>query len=77
MIDGRPGTDPWIFFTQARGGTWLNAMFLWNGDHLILLAVVSVGGPGLVRWAMLVTEIKEKAKPSHFKKRYSYRESLL
>ncbi|KIM94309.1 hypothetical protein OIDMADRAFT_71161, partial [Oidiodendron maius Zn] len=40
MLDNRPGTDPWIFFTQARGETWKNwdnVMFLWIGDHLIVL----------------------------------------
>ncbi|KAH7330429.1 hypothetical protein BKA65DRAFT_527996 [Rhexocercosporidium sp. MPI-PUGE-AT-0058] len=24
MMDDRPNTDPWIFFTQERGGSWVN-----------------------------------------------------
>lgn len=43
MMDDRPGAPPWIFFTQLRGGTWSNwddDLFLWIGDHLVLLAVV-------------------------------------
>jgi hypothetical protein len=40
MMDDRPGSAPSVFFTQERGGTWVNWdnwMFLWIGDHLILL----------------------------------------
>ncbi|KAK5263290.1 hypothetical protein LTR96_011289 [Exophiala xenobiotica] len=42
MMDDRPDAPPWIFFTQLRGGTWVNwdnDLFLWIGDHLLLLAV--------------------------------------
>ena len=42
MMDDRPGTEPWIFFSQERGGSWVNwdnQMFLWIGDHLILLVL--------------------------------------
>ena len=42
MMDDRPGVEPWIFFTQERGGTWVNwdnYFFLWIGDHLLLLGV--------------------------------------
>jgi hypothetical protein len=42
MMDDRPGTDPWIYFTQERGGTWVNwdnRMFLWVGEHLAFLGV--------------------------------------
>ncbi|MCJ1286152.1 hypothetical protein MMC26_005497 [Xylographa opegraphella] len=42
MMDDRPGVEPWIFFTQERGGTWVNwdnYFFLWIGDHLPLLGV--------------------------------------
>lgn len=45
MMDDRPGTEPWIYFTQERGGSWVNwdnMMFLWIGDHLVFLAV-SIG----------------------------------
>lgn len=42
MMDSRPEADPWIFFTQHRGETWVNwdnDFFLWIGDHLILLGM--------------------------------------
>lgn len=34
------GKEGWKFFTQERGGTWINwdnRLFLWVGDHLMLL----------------------------------------
>jgi len=56
MMDDRPGTEPWIFFNQMRGGSWVNwdnRMFLWIGDHLILLGLVVVGAVGLVGWGCM------------------------
>jgi len=56
MMDDRPGAPPWIFFTQLRGGTWVNwdnAMFLWIGDHLVLLAVAVCAFVALVWWASI------------------------
>lgn len=49
LMDGRPNTDPWVFFTQTRGGTWANwdsDMFNWIGKNIIaiLLGVVAVVG---------------------------------
>ncbi|KAK2075115.1 hypothetical protein P8C59_009267 [Phyllachora maydis] len=35
MMDMRPGADPWVFFTQGRGGTWNNwdnYIFAWLGN---------------------------------------------
>lgn len=55
MMDDRPGTQPWIYFTQERGGTWKNwdnAFFLWIGDHLALLALVVVSGLALLWWSV-------------------------
>jgi inositol phosphorylceramide mannosyltransferase catalytic subunit len=55
LMDDRPGTDPWIFFVQRRGGTWENwdnAFFLWIGDHLILLGVGLCTLVGLVTWGV-------------------------
>jgi inositol phosphorylceramide mannosyltransferase catalytic subunit len=77
MMDDRPGTDPWIFFTQARGGTWKNwdnAMFLWVGDHLVLLALVIVGGPSLLCWACLPLGVKTTWIPGMFRNRIRARE---
>lgn len=46
MMDDREGADPWVFFTQERGGSWVNwdnRMFLIIGDHLFLfLACLSI-----------------------------------
>ncbi|KAF4624388.1 hypothetical protein G7Y89_g13781 [Cudoniella acicularis] len=55
MMDDRPEADRWVFFTQARGGTWVNwdnLMFLWIGDHLILFALGICGLIGLAYWAI-------------------------
>lgn len=57
MMDDRAEVaDKWVFFTQARGGTWINwdnRMFLWIGDHpfLVVLGVLSLVG-GVV-WCCL------------------------
>ncbi|MCJ1472476.1 hypothetical protein MMC13_001124 [Lambiella insularis] len=53
MMDDRPGTDPWIYFTQERGGTWVNwdnRMFLWIGDHLLLLGIGLCSLVGISWW---------------------------
>ncbi|KAJ5198784.1 uncharacterized protein N7498_007901 [Penicillium cinerascens] len=53
MMDDRPGAEPWIFFTQERGGSWNNwdnRMFLWIGDHLALDIMVGVSCIGLLLW---------------------------
>ncbi|KAL2126465.1 hypothetical protein VTI74DRAFT_852 [Chaetomium olivicolor] len=51
MMDDRPGAHPSIFFTQERGGTWINwdnLLFLWIGDHLFLFLLMLFGGIGFV-----------------------------
>jgi hypothetical protein len=53
MAEG-PGSDPWVFFTQTRGGTWTNwdsAMFGWVGDHIILILLGSASLIGLLVWS--------------------------
>ena len=79
MMDDRPGTDPWIYFTQARGGTWKNwdnTMFLWVGDHLILLALVIVGGPALLCWACLRLGAKRRRTAGIFRSRTNTHDKL-
>ncbi|KAI0127713.1 putative mannosyl phosphorylinositol ceramide synthase CSH1 [Xylariales sp. AK1849] len=49
LMDERPGADPWVFFTQTRGGTWTNwdsSYFAWVGDHIlwIILGVCTLIG---------------------------------
>ncbi|CZR56649.1 related to SUR1 protein [Phialocephala subalpina] len=47
------GKEGWRFWTQERGGTWVNwdnRLFLWVGDHLILLCVAVVGLNALLWW---------------------------
>jgi len=53
LMDGRPGADPWVFFTQVRGGSWDDwdkAMFDWIGDHILLVIFGVVGLVGLAVW---------------------------
>lgn len=53
MMDDRPGADPWVFFTQERGGTWVNwdnRLFLVIGDHLFLFLATLFGGIALIVW---------------------------
>lgn len=57
MMDDRAGSAVWVYFTQTTfGGTWNswdNRMFLWTGDHLILLGLFVVGSIALVCRAIL------------------------
>ncbi|KAK4230420.1 nucleotide-diphospho-sugar transferase [Podospora fimiseda] len=53
IMDDRPEADEWVFFTQERGGTWVNwdnRMFLEIGDHLFLLFATLLGGFAIVSW---------------------------
>ncbi|KAL2260408.1 hypothetical protein VTK26DRAFT_5588 [Humicola hyalothermophila] len=53
MMDDRPGADPSVFFTQERGGTWINwdnRLFLWIGDHLFLFLLLLFGGVAFAFW---------------------------
>ncbi len=54
MMGWRPGADPWVFFTQGRGGTWDNwdnHFFGWLGNQpnqsmpalIALIILVSAG----------------------------------
>lgn len=55
LMDDRPDFDTWVFFTQERGGTWVNwdnRMFLWIGDHLVLEAFVLLGLVAGVAWSV-------------------------
>lgn len=39
MMDMRPGSAPWIFFTHTQGGSWNNwdnDLFSWIGQHLVM-----------------------------------------
>lgn len=53
LMDDRPGADPWIFFTQERGGTWVNwdnMLFLRLGDPKFWLTLLSVAGVVCALW---------------------------
>ncbi|KAK0720092.1 glycosyltransferase family 32 protein [Lasiosphaeris hirsuta] len=53
MMDDRPGADEWVFFTQERGGTWVNwdnYMFLMIGDHLVVFALIVLGSISFAIW---------------------------
>lgn len=54
MMDDRGGAAPSVFFTQERGGTWINwdnRLFLAIGDHLLLFLATLFGGTALAVWA--------------------------
>lgn len=56
LMDMRDGADPWVYFTQVRGGTWSNwdsDIFPWIGDHLPELAGAAALASGLVAWFCL------------------------
>ncbi|KAK5654779.1 hypothetical protein OQA88_6815 [Cercophora sp. LCS_1] len=56
MMDDRDGADPWVFFTQERGGTWVNwdnRLFLIIGDHLFLFFLVLAGAVSCAAWVGL------------------------
>lgn len=51
LMDGRPNTDPWVFFTQTTGGTWTNwdtYLFSWIGDNIVLIVIGVVVTVGLL-----------------------------
>jgi hypothetical protein len=54
MMDDRLEiADKWVFFTQARGGTWVNwdnRMFLWIGDHVALVIIGVLSLVALATW---------------------------
>ncbi|KAK3997538.1 nucleotide-diphospho-sugar transferase [Cladorrhinum sp. PSN332] len=53
IMDDRPEADDWLFFTQERGGTWINwdnRMFLALGEHLFLFFSTLFGGLALIFW---------------------------
>ncbi|KAH6684272.1 nucleotide-diphospho-sugar transferase [Halenospora varia] len=55
MMDDRPEAARWVYFSQARGGTWVNwdnRMFLWIGDHLFLLGLGISGLVGMAWWGI-------------------------
>ncbi|PHH69006.1 hypothetical protein CDD82_133 [Ophiocordyceps australis] len=56
MMDMRPGSSPWVFFTHTRGGSWDNwdnHVFAWIGSHL-LLAVMAIAAVMVVVSGMAV-----------------------
>lgn len=68
MMDSRPGADPWIFFTHGRGGSWLNwdnEMFMWIGDHLLLLSIAGCVLALLLGWAVMLCVRRLRAAGSN------------
>ncbi|RYP86582.1 hypothetical protein DL770_004881 [Monosporascus sp. CRB-9-2] len=57
LMDGRPDTDPWVFFTQTRGGTWSNwdsNLFNWIGEHIVMIILGLFVLVGLAFWGCTV-----------------------
>jgi inositol phosphorylceramide mannosyltransferase catalytic subunit len=71
MMDDRPGTDPWIYFTHQGGGTWVNwdnALFLWIGDHLILIGVGVCVLLGAVWWGVRTCVRRKSVKRDGYRR---------
>jgi mannosyltransferase OCH1-like enzyme len=54
LMEGRPDADPWVFFTQTRGGTWTNwdsAWFAWVGDNIVMIVLGIAVIVGLIIWS--------------------------
>lgn len=65
MMDEREGADPWVFFTQVKGGTWTN----WDSQFFGLLGryiVLVIGGLcvllGLLVWSCLWCVRRRRAR---------------
>jgi inositol phosphorylceramide mannosyltransferase catalytic subunit len=72
MMDDRPRADPWIYFTQVRGGTWMNwdnAFFLWIGDHLILVGMGVCALVRLLYWGVK-SIMRKKSKKDGYRRVY-------
>jgi inositol phosphorylceramide mannosyltransferase catalytic subunit len=56
MMDDREGADESVFFTQERGGTWVNwdnYLFLQIGDHLFLFLLLLLGTISAAIWLVV------------------------
>lgn len=56
LMDMRPGSDPWVFFTQVQGNSWAhwdNRMFSFIGDHVFFLLILFSGLLFSVGWACM------------------------
>ncbi|KAH8881301.1 hypothetical protein GQ53DRAFT_735511 [Thozetella sp. PMI_491] len=56
IMDNRDTADPWIYFTQERGGTWNhwdNLVFMFIGDHLFLFLLTIFSIIGAAGWLAL------------------------
>ena len=56
MMDDRDGADLSTYFTQERGGTWINwdnYLFLVIGDHLFLFFMILTAGLASTTWCCL------------------------
>lgn len=66
MMSYDPGSDPWIFFSEGRGGSWKNwdnSMFLWIGDHLMLLGVMLASAVAFLWWVCLPARARRRWTP--------------
>ncbi|RYP50517.1 hypothetical protein DL768_003970 [Monosporascus sp. mg162] len=58
LMDGRPTADPWVFFTQTRGGTWLawdTNLIDWIGQHIVVIVLGLFVLVGLAFWGCAVS----------------------
>ncbi len=53
LMSGQPGADPWVFFTQTTGDSWVNWdnwYFHWVGDHVVVIVMGVAVVVGLLVW---------------------------
>ncbi|KAJ5983685.1 hypothetical protein N7481_005784 [Penicillium waksmanii] len=56
LMDGRPGADPWVFFTQVDGNSWANwdnRMFSVIGDNIAYITLLFSSLFLLILWACM------------------------
>lgn len=54
LMDMRPGSDPWVFFTQVDGNSWANwdnRMFSVIGDNIAYIVLLLSGLVLFAGWA--------------------------
>ncbi|OQE23007.1 hypothetical protein PENSTE_c009G05241 [Penicillium steckii] len=56
LMDMRPGSDPWVFFTQVDGNSWANwdnRVFSFIGDHIVSTVVFLTSSAFLIGWVFM------------------------
>lgn len=68
LMDGRPGADPWVFFTQVDGNSWANwdnRMFSVIGDNIAYITLFFSSVFLLVLWACIRYSSRRSPETAH------------